>query len=172
MVCTCPVFSKSSRSFTRALGIAPKAPINISISVTFMLHSLFFLARSSYLSLFYLSFFSPYRPPGWQSLLFHSLYFIYIYIYIYIYIFFFFFFLSIIRFGHLAEIRWFIWISKSQWTLCILSSRTDSGLCKYHLFILWNINCMSNSQWIIFFTQSCLVSYSFYANLLHSLIMW
>ena len=31
---------------------------------------------------------------------------------------------------------------------------------------------MHNSQWIVLPTQSCLVLYSFFANLLHSLILW
>ena len=67
--------------------------------------------------------------------------------------------------GCLAEIWWSICISKSQ-------SRSDSGLCIYYLFIWSNFNFLHNSQWITFPTQSCLVLYSFWANLLHLLIMW
>ena len=44
-------------------------------------------------------------------------------------------------------------------------SGTDVGLCIYHLFL-------HIFQWIALPTQSCLVLYSFYANLLHSLIIW
>ena len=35
-----------------------------------------------------------------------------------------------------------------------------------------NFNFLHNPQWISFCTQSCLVLYSFGANLLHSLIIW
>ena len=53
--------------------------------------------------------------------------------------------------------------------LCISFSRTDTGSCIY----VWsNLNFLHNSQWITLPTQSCLVLYSFCANLLHSLIMW
>ena len=40
-------------------------------------------------------------------------------------------------------------------------------------FILWsNLNFLYISQWTTLPTQSCLALYSFYANLLHSLIIW
>ena len=49
--------SKSSRPFNNPLVIVPKAPITISIIVTFMFHSFFnFLVRSRYLSFFSHSF--------------------------------------------------------------------------------------------------------------------
>ena len=60
--------------------------------------------------------------------------------------------------------------SKSQRSLCI--SRTNVGLCIYHLFVWWNLTFLHTSQWITLPAQSCLALYSFYANLLHSLIMW
>ena len=60
----------------------------------------------------------------------------------------------------------------SQRNLCISFSRTDSRLCMYHLFVWLNFNFLYNSQWITLPTQSCLVLYSLWANLLHSLIMW
>ena len=82
-----------------------------------------------------------------------------------------FFLLIIIRFDRLAEIRWSVCISKSQRSLCISFSRTDAWLCIYHLFIWSNFNFLHNSQWITLLIQFCLVLYSFWANLLHSL-MW
>ena len=89
---------------------------------------------------------------------------------------FFFFFLLflliIIRSGRQAELRWFVCMSKSHRTLCDSFSRTDARLCIYHLFVWSNLNFLHNSQWIILLTQSCLVLYSFCANLLHSLFMW
>ena len=42
-------------------------------------------------------------------------------------------------------------------------SRTEAGLCIYHLFVWSNLNFLP--------TQSCLVLYSFCSNLVYSLIM-
>ena len=75
---------------------------------------------------------------------------------------FFVFLLTITRTGRLAEIKWSVCISKSQRSLCISFSKTDSGLCIYHF--------LHSSQWITFPTQSFLVFYPFYANLLHWLL--
>ena len=47
----------------------------------------------------------------------------------------------------------------------------DNGLCMNHLIVLLNYIFLHNSQWITFPTQLCLVLYSHYASLLHSLIM-
>ena len=77
----------------------------------------------------------------------------------------------ITRSGCLAEIRWHIWISKSQRSFCASFSWTDSGLCIYHFFAWSNLKFLHNSQWITFPTQSCLVLYSFCTDLLH-LLMW
>ena len=62
-------------------------------------------------------------------------------------------------------------ISKSQRSLCLSFSRTDSGLCIYHLFVWSNWNFLHIPQWITLVTQSCLVLYSFCANFLYSLII-
>ena len=51
-------------------------------------------------------------------------------------------------------------------------SRTAAELCIYHLFVWSNLNFLHISQWITLPTHSCLASYFFCANLLHSLIMW
>ena len=59
---------------------------------------------------------------------------------------------------------------KSQRSLCFSFSRTDSGLCIYHLFLWSNFNFLHNSQWITLPTQSCLVLYSFWPDLLHCLL--
>ena len=82
------------------------------------------------------------------------------------------FLLTITRSGRLAVIRWSVYKSKSQRSLCVSFSRTGSGLCIYHLFVWSNFNFLHNSQWITFPTQLSLVLYSPWANLLHSLIMW
>ena len=72
----------------------------------------------------------------------------------------------------LGQVVWcFVWISKSQRILCVSFPRRDSELCIYHLFVWSSLNFLPSSQWITLPTQSCLVLYSFCANLLHSLIM-
>ena len=80
--------------------------------------------------------------------------------------------LIIIRSGLLAEIRWSVCMSKSNRNLCVLFSRTGAELCIYHLLAWSNLNFLPISQWITLSIQLCLTLYSFYANLLHSLIMW
>ena len=72
----------------------------------------------------------------------------------------------------LAKIRGSVCISKPQRSLCISFSRTDSRLYIYHLFVWSNFNFLHNSRWIALHTQSCLVLYSFCANLPHALIIW
>ena len=63
-------------------------------------------------------------------------------------------------------------MSKSHRSLCVLFSRTGAGLCIYHLLVWSKLNSLPVSQCITLSTQSCLVLYSFCANLLHSLTMW
>ena len=46
--------------------------------------------------------------------------------------------LFIIRSGLLAEMRESVCMSKSHRSLCVSFSRTDAGLCIYHLFV-WSI---------------------------------
>ena len=62
-------------------------------------------------------------------------------------------------------------IAKSQRILCVSFSRTDSGLCIYHIFIWLNLKFLHSSQWITFHNQSCLVLHSLCISLLHSLII-
>ena len=61
-----------------------------------------------------------------------------------------FFFFIIIRSGCLAEIWWSICISKSQKSLSVSFSRTNSGLCIYLLFIWSNFKFLLSSKWITF----------------------
>ena len=144
----------------------PSATITIGITVTFMLLSRFrSLARSWYLSLFSLSFNFICGLPGWQSLLFGM------------FSFFFFFFFVVVVVVDYYKIRSSgqdlvtICISKSQRTLCVSFSRSDSGLCVFHLFISSNLNFSYNSQLITFPAELCRVFYSFCANLLYLLVM-
>ena len=125
----------------------PSAPITIGITVTFI----FLTLRSARTA-----------TSTFRQVLFFFIFFIFFFI---------FFFLALTGFGRPDEISWSLCISQSQITLCVSFSRTDSGLCIYHLFILSNFNFLHNSKWITFPTQSCLILYSFRANLLHSLIV-
>ena len=77
-----------------------------------------------------------------------------------------------IKSGCLSEIRWSVCMSKSHRSLRVSFSRTGAGLCIHHLFVWSNWNFLHISHLITLPTQSCLVLYSFCANLLHSLIMW
>ena len=55
-------------------------------------------------------------------------------------LFFLFFLLIITRSGRLAEIRSSVCISKYQMSLCVSFSKTDFGLCIYHLFVWSNLH--------------------------------
>ena len=83
------------------------------------------------------------------------------------FLFLFFFLLIIIWSGRLVDIKGFVSISKFQRILCVSFSKTDAGL-----FVWSNFNFLHNSQWIPLPNRSCLVLYSFCANLQHSLIIW
>ena len=63
-------------------------------------------------------------------------------------------------------------MSKFHRSLCVSFFRAGVGLCIYHLLAWSNLNFLHISQWITLPTQSCIALYSFYANLLHPLIMW
>ena len=62
-------------------------------------------------------------------------------------------------------------MSKSLRSPCVLFSRAGARLCIYILFVWSNLNFLQISQWIPLPTKSCVVLYSFCANLLHFLIM-
>ena len=159
MVSTRPPTSKSTSPFSNPLVTVSKAPITTGIIDTCMFHSFFnSLARSRYLSFFSHSFsFILWSAGTEKSTILQVL---------------FSFFLIIIKSGFLAEISWSVCIPKSHRSLCVSFSRTVAGLCIYHLFVWSNFSFLHISQWITLPTQSCLVLYSFCANLLHSLIMW
>ena len=158
IVSTRPPTSKSSRPFNYPLVIVPNAPITIGTIVTFMFHSFFSsVARSRYLSFFSLSFrFILWSAGTAKSTILQILSVL----------------LIIMRFGLLAGIRSSVCMLKSHRSLCKSFSRTGAGLCIYRLFVWSNWDFLRISQRISLPTQSCLALYSFYANLLHSLIMW
>ena len=153
MVSTRPPTPKSSSLFNNPLVTVPKAPITICLMVPFMFHIFFnCLARSRYLSFFSLSFsFIMWSAGTAKSTILQILFFV----------------LIIILSGLLAKIRRPVCLSKSHGSL----SRTEAGLCLYHLFVWANLNFLHISQWITLPNQSSLVLYSFGANWLYSLIM-
>ena len=50
-------------------------------------------------------------------------------------------------------------VSQNLREINVSFSRTDSGLCIYHLLVWSNFNILHNSQWITIPTQSCLITY-------------
>ena len=138
----------------------PKAPTTIGTIVPFMFHSFFnSLARTRYLSFFSHSFgFILWSTGTAKSTILQILFFLLL--------------LIIIRSGLLAGIRWSVYMLKSHRSLCVSFSRIGTGLCICYLLVWSNLNFLHISQWITLPTQSCLVLYSFCANLLHLLIMW
>ena len=78
----------------------------------------------------------------------------------------------ITSYGHVAGIRWSVYISKPQRISYVSFFRTDFGLCIYHLAVWSNFNCLHYSQSIPLPTQSCVVLYFLCTSLLYSLIMW
>ena len=152
--------SKSSRPFNNPLVILPNAPITFGTIVTFMFHSFFnSLARSRYLSFFSLSFrFILWSAGTAKSTILQILFFLLL-------------LFIIMRSDLLAGIRWSVCILKSHWSLCESFSRTDAGLCIYHLFVWSNWNFLHISQWITLPTQSCLTLYSFCAIIIIIIII-
>ena len=157
MVSTRLPLSKSSSPFYNPSVTVPKAPITSDIILTFMFHNFSnSLARSRYLFFLFtfLQFYSVVSRDSKVHNFASSLFFL----------------LIIIRSGLLVEIRLSVCIRKSHRGLCVLFLRTDAGLCIQCLLVWSNLNFLHNSQLISLSTQSCLVLYFFYANLLHSFI--
>ena len=119
--------------------------ITIGITVTIMFHCfLSSLTRSKYFSLFSLSLFFTQLVRYKENSFF----------------FFFSFLLLITRTDLQHGIRWSLCIPKSQWILCISFSRTDAGLCIYHLVVWSNFSFLQDSHWITFHTQLCHISFA------------
>ena len=151
MVSTRLLISKSFNTCTNPLFTVPTAPISIKISITFMFHNSFSISPDTYHD-FHISSPDTYPDLNFLTSLFcgHqrqkspqfwkfscSL-------------------LIIIRSVCLAEISWYVCISKSQRSLCVFFSRKTSMLCQYHLFIWLNFNFLQNSQ---FLSQSFLINF-------------
>ena len=136
MVSIISLISSSSSLFSRYLGTVPRASTTIGTTVTFMFGCYFStLAKSMYFSTFSPSFtFTPSSAETKRSTRWQVLFFVFINT----------------GSGLLVGIRWSIWISKFQRIVCVLFSRTASGLCTYHLLVCWNSSFLHDSQWITF----------------------
>ena len=149
IVSPCLLISKSSSPCTNPFGTVARAPI----TVIFLFHIFFNFLPKIQVLIFLFAFFQLYSVVSRDRKVHSSL-------------------SSLIFVDYyLAEIRWSVFMLESQLILCFLFSRTDSGLCIYHLFVWSNLNFLHSSLWITLPTQSCLVLYSFCANFLHSLIL-
>ena len=157
MVSTHPPTNKSSSPFRNPLITVQNAPITIGIIVICMSHSFFnSLARSRYLSFFSHSFsFILWSTGTAKSTILRVLFFWWL-------------LSGLVFWLRLGD----PYVCQSPKGVCVLFSRTAAVLCVYHLSECSNLNFLHISQWITLPTQSCLVVYSFCANLLHSLIMW
>ena len=150
MVSTRPLIYKSSSPCTNSLVIVPTAPITIGIIVTFMFHSFFnSLARSRYLYLFsHSSNFTLWSAGTTKFTILQVLIFLFVcFVFCFCFVFL---LLIMIRSGRLVEIWLSVCISKSQRSWCVSFSRTDSGLCIYHLFVL----CVSLLLLLLLFCSS------------------
>ena len=152
MVSTRPPTSKSSSPFSNPLVNVPKAPITIGIIVTFMFHSFFnSLARSRYLSFFSLSFSFILWSAGTAKSNFLLVLFFWRGV-----------FLGLVVWSRFGD----SFVSQSIIGVDVYHSLGQVLGCAYTIYSYGQI-----SIWITLPTQSCLVLYSFCANLLHSLIM-
>ena len=115
----------------------------VSPSLSSYLRCFSSLARSRYLSLFSHSFsFTLWSAETaktiiWRFLFFHFFHFFFCFVLL---------LLTNTRSVRLTEIRGSVCISKSQRILFASFSRTDPGLCIYHLFVRSNSNSLHNSQ--------------------------
>ena len=165
MISTRPPTSNSSRLFNNPFVTVPKAPITIGIIVTFMFHSFFSIPKK--VPGIYPSFhiLSVLFCGHWDSKVYNFA----------SPLSFFFFSLIIIRSGLLAQMRWFVCMSKSHRSLCASFTGTDAGLCIYHLFIWSNFNFLHISQWITFpapTSRIIIIIIIISCNLLHNSVNW
>ena len=128
IVCTCPLISMSSSPFVNALANVPRAQITI---YHFHVPQFFHFSSKVQVLVFLFTFFQFYSVASQDSKVYNSASSL--------------FSSTITRSGHLAKIMWLVCISKSQRSLCVSFSRTDSGLCVYHLFERSNLNFLHNS---------------------------
>ena len=151
-----PPTSKSFSPFSNPLVTVPNAPITIGIIVTCMFHSFFQFSSKVEVLIFLFTFFQFYFVLSRDSKVDNfvsSLFFCWLTV-------------SLVFGPRLGDPS----VCQSPIGVYVSFSRTGAELCINHLLVC--LNFLHISQWITLPTQSCLVLYSFCANLLHSLIMW
>ena len=156
MVSTRPPISKPFCPISNPLVTVLSASVTISITVTFMFHSFFSsLARARYLSLFSFSF--NFTPVVCRDGKLHysagSFFYFLFFIFYFIYFIFFFILLTIIKCGRLAEIRWSVYVWKSQ-RICMCLILPDAIRVGQILFIRTvKFQFLHNSQriWLLSF---------------------
>ena len=126
IVSTRPPTSKSSRPFNNPFGTVLKALITIGIIVIFIFHSFFQFSCKVDVLISLFTFFRFYSMVSRDSKVDNFADFVFLLL-----------LLIIIRSGLLAEIWWSVCMSKSHRSLCVSFSRTDAGLCIYHL-LAWS----------------------------------
>ena len=124
MVSTRPPTSKSHKPFNNPLVTVPKAPVTISIIVTFMFHSFFQFSSKVEVPISLFTFFQFYSVVIRDSRVDNFAHF---------------FLLIIIRSGLLAEIRWSVCMQNSHISLCVsLQPCTPSvAICCIRLLCDW-----------------------------------
>ena len=137
------LISNSSSFLSKIWDTIPTTSSTIGITVTLLFNS-FFSSLARYLSIFSLSFISTQYSTGTAKSSRQQA---------------FFFLLITTRSGLLAGIGWPTYISKPLCISCISFSRTDHGLCIYHLSIWGNFSFLQDSHWITFPNKSCLFLY-------------
>ena len=124
MVSTCPVIFKSSSPCINPLVTVSRAPIIISIIVTFILHRFFFfnsIVRSRYLSFYSLPFnFILWSAGTANSTVLQVLFFVFFVVFLFLLL-----SLGLVVLRRLGDP---FFVSKSQPSLCISFSSTDAGL--------------------------------------------
>ena len=149
--------SKSSIPFSNPFVTVPKAPIKIGTIVTLMFHSFFQFSSQVVVLILLFTFFQFFlwSAGTGKSTISQILFILFI-------------LLCMVFSARLGDAC----VCQSPIGVSVSFSWTGAGLCIYHLFVSSNLNLLHISQWIALPNQSCLVMYSFCANLLHSLIMW
>ena len=147
MVSARPLMFKSSGSFTNILGIVPRAPTTIGITVTFMLLCILALQQRSGYNICSLLF-SICGSLGRQSSLYGRFFFCWLS-------------LSLVVWRRLND----MFVSRNHREMCASHSLRRIASCAYTtLFIVSNFNSLHDSLWITFLTQLRLVFYSFYVK--------
>ena len=120
------IYLQVFQSLYQSFGDFPSAPSPIGITITFMFHS--FLVFSQNLGI-YLSFRFLLFLLCWDGK-FTIKQFLFINLFIFV----------ITKFARLAEIRWSVWISKSQKNLYVLFTRTNYWFYTFHFFVWSNFS--------------------------------